>query len=106
MHTVQKRTLNRMSLCLLRYPSDADKHLLARQTGLSRNQVSNWFINARVRLWKPMIEEMYQQEAKEEARDQTTSPTATSTTTEAAATTVTTSAPPTFTQSSQRSEIY
>ncbi|XP_054809172.1 BEL1-like homeodomain protein 4 [Prosopis cineraria] len=47
------------------YPSDADKHLLARQTGLSRNQVSNWFINARVRLWKPMIEEMYQQELKE-----------------------------------------
>ncbi|CAA0840888.1 BEL1-like homeodomain protein 2 [Striga hermonthica] len=48
------------------YPTDADKHLLARQTGLSRNQVSNWFINARVRLWKPMVEEMYQQEAKEE----------------------------------------
>ncbi|XP_022741502.1 BEL1-like homeodomain protein 2 [Durio zibethinus] len=51
------------------YPSDADKHLLARQTGLSRNQVSNWFINARVRLWKPMVEEMYQQEAKEEEED-------------------------------------
>ncbi|KAL7610100.1 hypothetical protein Lser_V15G12841 [Lactuca serriola] len=48
------------------YPSDADKHLLSRQTGLSRNQVSNWFINARVRLWKPMVEEMYQQESKEE----------------------------------------
>ncbi|KAF8377462.1 hypothetical protein HHK36_030840 [Tetracentron sinense] len=48
------------------YPSDADKHLLARQTGLSRNQVSNWFINARVRLWKPMVEEMYQQESTEE----------------------------------------
>ncbi|CAL0331837.1 unnamed protein product [Lupinus luteus] len=47
------------------YPSDADKHLLARQTGLSRNQVSNWFINARVRLWKPMVEDMYQQEFKE-----------------------------------------
>ncbi|RLN40139.1 BEL1-like homeodomain protein 4 [Panicum miliaceum] len=47
------------------YPSDADKHVLARQTGLSRNQVSNWFINARVRLWKPMIEEMYQQECRE-----------------------------------------
>ena len=28
-------------------------------------QVSNWFINARVRLWKPMVEEMYQQELKE-----------------------------------------
>ncbi|XWS33710.1 hypothetical protein CRYUN_Cryun22dG0106700 [Craigia yunnanensis] len=51
------------------YPSDADKHLLARQTGLSRNQVSNWFINARVRLWKPMVEEMYQQETKEEEGD-------------------------------------
>lgn len=28
-------------------------------------QVSNWFINARVRLWKPMVEDMYQQEVKE-----------------------------------------
>ncbi|XP_071730983.1 BEL1-like homeodomain protein 2 [Rutidosis leptorrhynchoides] len=53
------------------YPSDADKHLLARQTGLSRNQVSNWFINARVRLWKPMVEEMYQQESKEESENHT-----------------------------------
>ncbi|MCD9560590.1 hypothetical protein HAX54_019307 [Datura stramonium] len=51
------------------YPSDADKHLLARQTGLSRNQVANWFINARVRLWKPMVEDMYQQEAKEDHDD-------------------------------------
>ncbi|GLJ22992.1 hypothetical protein SUGI_0433740 [Cryptomeria japonica] len=55
------------------YPSDADKHLLARQTGLSRSQVSNWFINARVRLWKPMVEEMYQEEAREaEMKDQET----------------------------------
>ncbi|XP_073142635.1 BEL1-like homeodomain protein 2 [Henckelia pumila] len=52
------------------YPSDADKHLLARQTGLSRNQVSNWFINARVRLWKPMVEEMYQKESKGESEEQ------------------------------------
>ncbi|KAK7406120.1 hypothetical protein VNO78_07737 [Psophocarpus tetragonolobus] len=47
------------------YPSDVDKHILARQTGLSRGQVSNWFINARVRLWKPMVEEMYLEEVKE-----------------------------------------
>ncbi|XWS61734.1 hypothetical protein CRYUN_Cryun07bG0151400 [Craigia yunnanensis] len=47
------------------YPSDVDKHVLARQTGLSRSQVSNWFINARVRLWKPMVEEMYLEESKE-----------------------------------------
>ncbi|XP_011009706.1 PREDICTED: homeobox protein ATH1-like isoform X2 [Populus euphratica] len=41
------------------YPKDAEKHLLAAKSGLTRSQVSNWFINARVRLWKPMIEEMY-----------------------------------------------
>ncbi|KAK4434479.1 BEL1-like homeodomain protein 2 [Sesamum alatum] len=48
------------------YPSEADKHLLSRQTGLSKNQVSNWFINARVRLWKPMVEQMYQQEFQDD----------------------------------------
>ncbi|KAB2042911.1 hypothetical protein ES319_D02G250400v1 [Gossypium barbadense] len=37
------------------YPKDSEKIMLARQTGLTRSQVSNWFINARVRLWKPMI---------------------------------------------------
>ncbi|WVZ77252.1 hypothetical protein U9M48_025139 [Paspalum notatum var. saurae] len=42
------------------YPKDHEKEVLAARSGLSRNQVSNWFINARVRLWKPMIEEMYQ----------------------------------------------
>nr|KYP65661.1 Homeobox protein BEL1 isogeny [Cajanus cajan] len=53
------------------YPSDVDKHILARQTGLSRSQarVSNWFINARVRLWKPMVEEMYMEEEKEQQND-------------------------------------
>ncbi|KAK7369715.1 hypothetical protein VNO80_11758 [Phaseolus coccineus] len=51
------------------YPSDVDKHILARQTGLSRSQVSNWFINARVRLWKPMVEEMYLEEEKEQQND-------------------------------------
>ncbi|KAL8247307.1 hypothetical protein R6Q59_008523 [Mikania micrantha] len=46
------------------YPSDADKHMLATQTGLTRNQVSNWFINARVRIWKPMVEEIHALETK------------------------------------------
>ncbi|XP_062227656.1 homeobox protein ATH1-like [Phragmites australis] len=40
------------------YPKDSEKEMLAARSGLSRSQVSNWFINARVRLWKPMIEEM------------------------------------------------
>ncbi|KAL3618590.1 hypothetical protein CASFOL_037672 [Castilleja foliolosa] len=46
------------------YPTDTDKHMLASQTGLTRNQVSNWFINARVRVWKPMVEEIHMLETK------------------------------------------
>ncbi|XP_010544329.1 PREDICTED: BEL1-like homeodomain protein 5 [Tarenaya hassleriana] len=49
------------------YPKDMDKQMLAKQTGLTRSQVSNWFINARVRLWKPMVEEMYSEEMKVQA---------------------------------------
>ncbi|EPS58511.1 hypothetical protein M569_16303, partial [Genlisea aurea] len=52
-----------------RYPKDSDKLMLAKQTGLTRSQVSNWFINARVRLWKPMVEEMYMEEMKENERN-------------------------------------
>lgn len=48
------------------YPKDSEKIMLARQTGLTRSQIANWFINARVRLWKPMVEDMY----KEEFNDQ------------------------------------
>ncbi|XP_060169499.1 BEL1-like homeodomain protein 8 isoform X2 [Lycium barbarum] len=47
------------------YPTDSDKHMLASQTGLTRNQVSNWFINARVRVWKPMVEEIHMLETRE-----------------------------------------
>ncbi|XP_039018771.1 homeobox protein ATH1-like isoform X2 [Hibiscus syriacus] len=50
------------------YPKDAEKHLLAIRSGLTRSQVSNWFINARVRLWKPMIEEMYLEMNRRKAR--------------------------------------
>uniref|UniRef100_A0A5B6ZC51 Homeobox domain-containing protein n=1 Tax=Davidia involucrata TaxID=16924 RepID=A0A5B6ZC51_DAVIN len=51
------------------YPKDSDKHMLAKQTGLTRSQVSNWFINARVRLWKPMVEEMYKEEIKDQEQN-------------------------------------
>ncbi|KAL4559410.1 hypothetical protein LXL04_031548 [Taraxacum kok-saghyz] len=44
------------------YPKDSEKIMLARQTGLTRSQIANWFINARVRLWKPMVEDMYKEE--------------------------------------------
>ncbi|KAJ9567595.1 hypothetical protein OSB04_003561 [Centaurea solstitialis] len=53
----------------LLYPNDNEKLMLASQTGLSKNQVSNWFINARVRLWKPMIEEMYKEEFADSSED-------------------------------------
>ncbi|XP_042939113.1 BEL1-like homeodomain protein 11 isoform X1 [Carya illinoinensis] len=51
------------------YPNDTEKLMLASQTGLTKSQVSNWFINARVRLWKPMIEEMYKEEFGDSAED-------------------------------------
>lgn len=50
------------------YPKDAEKQLLAVKSGLTRSQVSNWFINARVRLWKPMIEEMYAEMSRRKIR--------------------------------------
>ncbi|KAK6787970.1 hypothetical protein RDI58_016495 [Solanum bulbocastanum] len=53
------------------YPKDSDKIMLAKQTGLTRSQVSNWFINARVRLWKPMVEEMYLEEVKNQEQNST-----------------------------------
>jgi len=40
------------------YPSDKDRRELAEATGISESQVSTWFINARVRFWKPFIEDL------------------------------------------------
>ncbi|KAI4369127.1 hypothetical protein MLD38_017611 [Melastoma candidum] len=51
------------------YPKDSDKLMLAKKTGLTRSQVSNWFINARVRLWKPMVEEMYMEEVNDQEQN-------------------------------------
>ncbi|XP_051139102.1 BEL1-like homeodomain protein 7 isoform X2 [Andrographis paniculata] len=56
------------------YPKDSEKIVLARQTGLTRSQVANWFINARVRLWKPMIEEMYKGEFGDPETESKSSP--------------------------------
>ncbi|CAN8257386.1 unnamed protein product [Cochlearia groenlandica] len=55
------------------YPTDTDKLMLAKQTGLSRNQVSNWFINARVRVWKPMVEEIHTLETRQSQRSSSSS---------------------------------
>ncbi|CAF1696197.1 hypothetical protein HID58_050051 [Brassica napus] len=55
------------------YPTDTDKLVLAKHTGLSRNQVSNWFINARVRVWKPMVEEIHLLETRQSQRSSSSS---------------------------------
>ena len=43
------------------YPSEVEKTALAKRTGLKRGQVGNWFINARVRIWRPAIFSMCQE---------------------------------------------
>ncbi|KAE9452035.1 hypothetical protein C3L33_16065, partial [Rhododendron williamsianum] len=56
----QQRAVQQMSLM--------ESHPWRPQRGLPERavSVSNWFINARVRLWKPMVEEMYLEETKEQ----------------------------------------
>ncbi|KAI7848546.1 hypothetical protein BDC45DRAFT_561566 [Circinella umbellata] len=38
------------------YPTEDEKAALARQTNLTLNQISNWFINARRRILQPMLQ--------------------------------------------------
>ncbi|KAI9311062.1 homeobox KN domain-containing protein, partial [Dichotomocladium elegans] len=38
------------------YPSEKEKIQLANRTGLTVNQISNWFINARRRILQPLLE--------------------------------------------------
>jgi len=38
------------------YPSEEEKMALASRTGLTPTQIANWFINARVRIWRPMVD--------------------------------------------------
>lgn len=39
------------------YPTEDEKDYLANRTGLTLNQISNWFINARRRILQPMLEQ-------------------------------------------------
>jgi len=42
------------------YPDDNDKDKLAEKTGLTTSQVSYWFVNARKRIWQPMLQDKQQ----------------------------------------------
>ncbi|OQR81908.1 hypothetical protein THRCLA_11300, partial [Thraustotheca clavata] len=37
------------------YPTDEDKKMLLEKTGINMKQLTNWFTNARKRIWKPMM---------------------------------------------------
>lgn len=47
------------------YPNMIEKQHLAYRTGLTTQQVSYWFINARVRIWKPLVEKYQHPENQE-----------------------------------------
>lgn len=44
------------------YPTEDEKRDISRQTNLTITQINNWFINARVRTWRPMLENMLEGE--------------------------------------------
>jgi len=46
------------------YPLEEEKAMLSSQTGLSLNQISNWFINARRRILQPMLDSVRQQQVE------------------------------------------
>uniref|UniRef100_A0A7R9YBC1 Homeobox domain-containing protein n=1 Tax=Pinguiococcus pyrenoidosus TaxID=172671 RepID=A0A7R9YBC1_9STRA len=48
------------------YPTQDEKIALSRQAGITIDQVNNWFINARVRTWRPKVKSEYANRAKRE----------------------------------------
>lgn len=47
------------------YPTEAQKVQLTKKIGISMPQLQTWFINARIRLWKPCIEDLYKTKEQE-----------------------------------------
>lgn len=41
------------------YPNDKEKEDIMESTGLTKTQVNNWFINKRVRVWRPLIKKLF-----------------------------------------------
>ncbi|KAL0590096.1 hypothetical protein ABG067_001736 [Albugo candida] len=50
------------------YPTDADKQILLKETGLNMKQLTNWFTNARKRIWKPMMRQQQTKNMRDHAQ--------------------------------------
>lgn len=48
-----------LSHMMLPYPGNEEKLALCKATNLDMSQINNWFINARVRIWKPLVREVF-----------------------------------------------
>ncbi|KAF7731421.1 Homeobox protein pknox1 [Apophysomyces ossiformis] len=47
------------------YPTEEEKVALAKETNLTLNQISNWFINARRRILQPMLDQEIEMNSKD-----------------------------------------
>ncbi|EFC47934.1 homeobox protein PKNOX1-like protein [Naegleria gruberi] len=56
------------------YPTESEKKDLCMETGLTLTQVNNWFINQRVRTWRPMLESMLDGDQKDKATPSSSKP--------------------------------
>jgi hypothetical protein len=50
------------------YPTEEEKEWLAREGGITLEQVNNWFINTRGRKWKPMLNRLMAEKQKGECK--------------------------------------
>ena len=48
-----------LSHLLMPYPVSEEKVALSFATGLKMFQINNWFVNARVRIWKPLVTSVF-----------------------------------------------
>jgi Homeobox KN domain len=48
------------------YPTEQEKIIIMKETGIELKQLTNWFVNNRKRYWKPRVEAKLQQKAREQ----------------------------------------
>ncbi|GMH32326.1 hypothetical protein BSKO_00160 [Bryopsis sp. KO-2023] len=53
-----------LSHMMLPYPGNEEKIQLCKATNLDISQINNWFINARVRIWKPLVQRVFEKNSE------------------------------------------